>query len=158
MKVWERVVTTAPERPRLSTHHKGRGSVPGVLRAARLPRVGSTVVSDCVWFRQSVFTLLNKADAALEALSRGSCGPRAGLPGSRAIRETDVQLFINHRRNPDGDRCFLLGPVNKISRLSGTKNVSKDALVREACLNKSEVPGVFLGLNGRARAHRYSLP
>ena len=50
MKVWERVVTTAPERPRLSTHHKGRGSVPGVLRAARLPRVGSTVVSDCVWF------------------------------------------------------------------------------------------------------------
>jgi len=61
-----------------------------------------------------VFTLLNKADAALEALSRGSCGPRAGLPGSRAIRETDVQLFLNHRRNPDGDRCFILGPVNKI--------------------------------------------
>jgi len=112
--------------------------------------------ANAVRCRQSVFTLLNKADAALEALSRGSCGPRAGLPGSRAIRETDVQLFLNHRRNPDGDRCFILGPVNKISRLSGTKNVSKDALVREACLNKSEVPGVFLGLNGRA--HRYSLP
>lgn len=104
--------------------------------------------------RRLVLVLLDRADAALEVLPRGRCGPQVGLPDSRAIRERDVQLFLNHRRNPDGDRCFRLGPVDKISPFSNTKNVSKDTLVREACLNKSEVPGVFLGLN--VRAHRYS--
>ena len=104
--------------------------------------------------RPLVLKLLDRADAVLEALPRGGCGQRAGVPNSRAIHERDVQLFINHRRNPDGDRCFTLGPNVKISPFTGSRNLSKAALVREACLNKSEVPGVFLGLRGRS--HRYS--